>query len=427
LLVGCCTTAWYGAWAGLMTSFGFVLIPRLLGHAHLASLESCTNLTYAAATLAVVGFWDKGNPPSIRTAALTGIVFGLALLTKIQAVILPLPIVLWSFMRWRRHCVVPLLVWGGTACTVFFAGWPWLWLDPVEHLSQYLHGATDRAAISVWYLNHKYTDRNVPWHYAPNYFCWTVPFKLQLVGMVGTIVKRSEPQSEAELRWTMLSYRYTPRDFLILLAAAWPLWFFTIPGIPSYDCERLWLPSIPLWLILVGRGSAYVLCRFQAWWPLAARIFVLVFVVLALIQSAVLSRFVATPLSFYAATAGQLPGAAEHGLELNYWGDAVTRSLLEDVERQVPHDATVALAPVLHQFQAQELQIQSPILRRHGVRIVPYEESDASIQYLLIYRRLADLPSELRGTLDGWNVLSEVQIDGVQLAALLQRQRTPAE
>ncbi len=421
LLVGCCTTAWYGEWAGLITSLSFVAIPRLLGHAHIAALESCTNLTYVAATLAVVAYWDAAKPPTLRVAALTGIVFGLALLTKIQAVMLPVPIILWSLMRWRRHCFLPLVVWGGTACAVFFVGWPWLWLDPIGHLTQYLRGATDRSAISVWYLGRKYADRDVPWNYSVDYFLWTIPLKLQILGFIGSFVKRSEPQTESELRWPLLSQRLTPRDFLIILASLWPVWFFAIPGIPIYDCERLWLPAIPLWLILVGRGSAFLLQRFKAWSLRIGALFAYAFLGFAIIQTLMLHRFESTPLSFYAVTAGGMEGAVAQKLERNYWGDAVTRSLLEELVRKVPRDSVVAMAPVLHQFQTEELRRQSPILRRHGMQIVPYQSEDESIQYLLMFQRLADLPAELQGTPENWEVVSEVAIDNVQLAALLRR------
>ncbi|MDX1967936.1 MAG: glycosyltransferase family 39 protein [Planctomycetaceae bacterium] len=424
LLVGCCTTAWYGQWAGLITSLSFFAVPRLLGHAHIAALESCTNLTYAAATLAIAAYWDAAKPPTPRTAAWTGILFGLALLTKIQAVILPIPIILWALMRWRGRSLAPLVIWGGTACLVFFSGWPWLWLDPAGHLAQYLRGATDRSAISVWYLGKKYADRDLPWNYSVDYFLWTIPVKLQVIGFLGSFVKRSEPQTDAELRWPILSQRFTPRDFLIILASLWPLWFFAIPGIPVYDCERLWLPAIPLWLILVGRGSAFLLQRFRDWRPSMANLFAGAFLGFAVIQTVMLHRFESTPLSFYAVSAGGLEGAVAQKLELNYWGDAITRSLLEEVVREVPRDSVIAMAPVLHQFQTEELRRQSPILRRHGVRLVPYESGDETTRYLLIFQRLADLPPELQGTPENWKTVSEVTIDNVQLAALLRR-RSP--
>lgn len=426
LLVGCCTTKWYGQWAGLMATLGFAVVPRLIGHAHLAALESCTNLACTAATLAVAAYWPKAELPSNRTAAWTGVLLGLALLTKIQAILLPVPIIVWAILRWRRHALRPLIIWGGVGCLVFFAGWPWLWLDPVGHLTQYLRGATNRAELSVWYLGEKFTDRTVPRNYSLSYFWWTVPFKVQLLIFIGCMAKPTEPITTPEFRLPFMAQRWTSRDLLLILSSMWPLWFFTLPGIPIYDCERLWLPALPLGMVLLGRGSEIVLRRFQRWWTSGEALLCYIFITLALIQVVVFSRFAPTYLSYYGGTALGMHGVQRFNLERNYWGDALTRTLLLEIERKVPRDSVVALTPVLHQFQAEEMWRQSPILRRHGVRIVPYDAQDTSQRYLLLFRRLADLPPEFLTTMDGWELVREVEVDHVQLGALYRRVSHPA-
>lgn len=424
LIVGCCARAWYGEWAGLMSSLAFAVMPRLIGHAHLAALESITNLTCTAATLAVVAYWNPVSRPTARTAALTGILFGLALLTKIQAVLIPLPVIVWSLLRWRRQALLPLTIWGGTGLLVFFLGWPWLWLDPVNHFLEYFRGATDRAAISVWYKGEKFTDQTIPWNYPFAYFWWTIPFKLQLIGIVGICAKPLIPIESSEFRLPWIATRWSPREFLLVVAGLWPLVFFTLPGIPVYDCERLWLTSLPVWMILIGRGSEILLVRFQKWWTAGATLLCSIFLTLALIQILVLSRFAPTYLSFYGGTALGMPGVVRFNLERNYWGDAITRSLLEEVTRKVPAGETVAVTPVLHQFQAEEMWRQSPILRRHGVEVIPYEASDPSIRYVLLFYRLADLPEEFHNGHAGWEAIREIEVDNVPQAGLYRRTKS---
>jgi len=113
-----------------------------------------------------------------------------------------------------------------------------------------------------------------------------------------------------------------------------------------------------------------------------------------------------------------LSGAAESGVELNYWGDAVTRTLLEQTVTQTKPGATIAVSPVLHQFQVEELLRQSPILRRHGMRLIAYDPEKQPADYVLLFRRLADLPPELRKGPADAELLAEVSRYGVQLAAL---------
>jgi len=57
LLVGWFTGRRYGRSAGAFAAASMVLMPRTFGHAHLAALESCINLAYAAAVFYVADRW----------------------------------------------------------------------------------------------------------------------------------------------------------------------------------------------------------------------------------------------------------------------------------------------------------------------------------------------------------------------------------
>ena len=175
-------------WAGPLASLSLVLMPRVYGHAHLAALESITNLTCTAAVLAIAAWWSGPAPPTRRAALVAGIVIGLALLTKIQAVLIPVPVIVWSLLRWRQKAIEPLLVWGATALVLFFAAWPYLWLDPVGHLLEYLGRTTNRATLHCFYFGIRYEDKAVPWHYPFVMFAVTVPVGLHALGVLG--VKR---------------------------------------------------------------------------------------------------------------------------------------------------------------------------------------------------------------------------------------------
>jgi hypothetical protein len=442
-LLFCTVTRWYGLVAGVVAASSLVFMPRVFGHAHLASLETFIGLAYTATVLGVAAFWSKGNdssisrgesvttltlssglsPPTWTAACLTGVLLGLGLLTKIQAVLLPIPITVWALFHWRQRAIVPLLLWSLTGLLVLFAGWPWLWLNPASHLLEYLGRTTDRAVLSVWYFGRHFADREVPWHYPFMMFLTTVPLGLQALGVYGVWCGQ-------ESGWK------TPREQLLLVCTAFPLLVFALPGVAVYDGARLFLVVFPLWAVFIGRGGGNVvrwLGRRLSAFPTGILATALFF------GASAYGSLTLSPcyLSYYNLLVGGLRGAERLGLEPTYWGDSVTRDFLEEVVQTVPVGATLEVAPVLHQLQLDEMLNQSPILRRHGVTLRPVglpptadnpsagEREDRlrdekQPRYILVFRRKADLPQWLRDQPPGAKRLVELSRQGVWLAAFYE-------
>jgi Dolichyl-phosphate-mannose-protein mannosyltransferase len=109
-----------------------ILTPPVLAHAQLAGLDLPMAVTWLAAAV-----MSLRASPGWRNAALLGILWGLALLTKFNAVLLAPPLLAWGFasgrLRWRD---VPLIV--ATAALTFCIGWPWLWHDTLARASTYV-------------------------------------------------------------------------------------------------------------------------------------------------------------------------------------------------------------------------------------------------------------------------------------------------
>lgn len=416
LLAGWYSSVNFGVRAGWLSSLLLTFLPRLWGHAHLASLETITNLMCTAAVLAVAHGWNKASPPTVRASLIAGVCLGLAFLTKIQAILLPAPLIMWALWRWRWLAVKPLLIGGVATAVVFFVGWPWLWLNPVEHAREYFARTTARATLSVWYFGEHYTDKQVPWHYPWVIFFSTIPSATVFVGcragwphsLVSSVTNTAPSTHPLNSDWSI--------NWLLMGCIFWPLVVFSLPGIAVYDCERLFLTAFPLWAILTGRTADLLLNKtgpsFWPWWRFLFAAIVLV------IQFVNIVRFAPCHLSFYNQLIGGTAGAERLGLETTYWGDSLTRRLLEDVVQQVPRGETVLVAPVLHQFQLDDLLRQSPILQRHRVILQPYDGQQVAGQYLLLFRRRADLPDELRTGPVSAELLAETRHGTTQLAAL---------
>ncbi len=334
LLIGVVAQKWYGPAAGIVAALSVVLMPRVFGHAHLASLETFIALMYTASALAVAHFWSGPSAPSARCSALTGVIFGLTLLTKIQAILLPIPVACWALYHWRCRGILPVLIWGITGCIVFYLGWPWLWSDPLEHLAEYFGRTADRVALYTWYFGERFADREVPWHYPFVMFLTTVPVGLHLLAFTGLL-------SDEHRVWR------GQREQVLLGCVLFPLLLFAAPGVTVYDGTRLFLVVFPLWAVFAGRGAVAVLTWLQQRFSQRAATGLLA--TLLVFQAYGLAVVHPCYLSYYNLLVGGLAGAEKLGLETTYWGDSVTREFLKQTVAAVPRGSAIIVSPPLQQ------------------------------------------------------------------------------
>lgn len=377
----------FQGWAGGLTSAALVLMPRVFGHAHLASLETITNLTCTAAVLAIAAWWSGPTLPTRRAAFFAGLLMGLALLTKIQAILIPVPVIAWSLYRWRQKAIVPLLIWGTTALVLFYAAWPYLWLKPVEHLLEYLGRTTNRATLYCFYLGTRYPDKLVPWHYPFVIFAVTVPVFLHLLGAFALVPTSRTDTSPANAEQQEVA-RWVRR--LLLACGLFPLIVFALPGVAVYDGERLFLTVFPLWAIFVGHGAVRGIQRLAR--STTKGIALSVACALLVVQFGTNLQSHPCYLSYYSIAVGGTAGADRLGLELNYWGDSLTRTLLAEASSDVGEFTGVQVLPSLHPFQNDDLLRQSPILRR---RQSTTADQSGSKPLQLAFRRRADFSDAL--------------------------------
>ncbi|MCA9074237.1 MAG: glycosyltransferase family 39 protein [Planctomycetaceae bacterium] len=412
-LIGLTTSRWYGRTAGLIAALSMVLMPRLFAHAHIASLETFTNLFYVATVLSVADRWTIGDRPSWQTVMFSGVLLGFTLLTKIQGILLPIPIALWALWHWRQRAVLPIILFGLTGVALFFVSWPWLWLDPVAHVSEYLGRTTDRLTLYCWYMGHKWADTDVPWHYPAVMFAVTVPVGLHLLGMLGLLKSSHHAPRDERIE----SELPNPIRSLIALNVLWPLLFFALPGITVYDGTRLFLMVFPLWAILIGRGGSLLWESLAARW--SSRMATIALTILLLCQSYGTLAMHPVQLSYYNLLVGGLRGADRLGFEVTYWGDSVTRSMLQDIAND-RSEAPLFVAPVLHPFQLKEFQTQAAEL---SAPLMPFDDNQPwDVRRALVIRRRADSWSALTPEPPHSEVDAEVTREGVQLSGYYQIQ-----
>jgi hypothetical protein len=447
-IVGLATLRMAGPLAGTVAAAGVFLVPRVFGHAHLAALDMLTTFWFVAAILAAIEAHARGG--RWWHYSMAGVVWGLAMLTRLSGVLVAPPVVVWMIWRLRHRAIVPLLTWGLAGAGTLFASWPWLWLDPIGHTMRFLATGINRQSIKVFYAGTVWgdaTDHQAPWHYAPVMFAVALPLGLLALGLLGLWAVVRRQLSVGSCRLSVISGRrqlstdncqpttancqlstdncqLTTAYWLVMGSLALVLIASSWPGRPIYDGVRLFLMVFPLWAISVGIGAKW-LVEHRAWsrWSYVARVGVVAAAVAA--QGIGLILYHPCYLSHYSLLVGGLPGAQRLGFEVTYWGDSVTEDLLQEAARRA-EGQSVLFGPNLAPYQAPYVGFLSPALNRSQSFLVGWNKEDPRVResaqncrYAVIYRReanLADLPEPI---LNG-PVVAEKAILGVWLARVIE-------
>ncbi len=384
--------------AGLVAGLSLLMMPRVFAHAHLAALDTFITLFWAVALVGIVG--ASRQPRVIPAMVGAGLLWGLALLTKIHAWFLPPVAILWLVTQLPLRRAIPaLMIWLATGLVVFLLGWPWLWTDPLGRLSGYLGTGVARVSIRVQYFGTVYADRDVPWHYPWFYFLATVPVGLLAMAACGTIRGWSDPVLRATTRLWVGSIAL----FLGLFST----------NVAVYDGERLFLVVFPFLAILTGQGFGFL-------WRDRRRARRAILLTVLVLQAGGVVWMHPFGLSYYNALVGGLPGAERLGLELTYWGDAVDDVLLDRLADEARANDSAALVPTLApdqgKFATTRRLVRIPLVVGDG-------DAASAADYLLVARRTAYWSAAVRDRLarDQWVAVRSRQ--GVWLSALLTRRK----
>ena len=125
-----------GIAAGLFAAAAVVTMPRVFFHAHLGASDFAHAATWFLATLA---FYHATGSRRWWAPLLAGLGLGLALLTKINAVLLLPYWTIWLLIyRRNSRAWFVFLLSLPVALAVLIAGWPWIWGNPVAGLANWV-------------------------------------------------------------------------------------------------------------------------------------------------------------------------------------------------------------------------------------------------------------------------------------------------
>lgn len=318
-----------GERAGLVAAAVFVLMPRLFAHGHFANLEMATLLLWL---LTIIAF-ERGIERRGWSIA-CGALFGLALLTKINALFLPVLLLPWGFLFHGRKALRNAAAMALCGPLIFFAGWPVMWYHPIETLRAYLANKAQRMIIPVYYLGATYRDRFAPWHY---------PFVMLLATTPLPVLAAAAAGLWRHVRALRAKWKESAHEALVIWAFLFPVCLLALPGVPKYDGIRLMLPAYPFLAALAASGAVAAwdsLGRARRWAGAAS--------------AAVLAAWLLLPvvalhpyqLCYYGELVGGPWGAAKLGFETTYWDDTFDARALDYLNKQTPPGGKVAFVAV---------------------------------------------------------------------------------
>ncbi len=402
-----------GAAGGLFAAALTVFCPRLFAHSLMATYDVAMCLTWVATTLAFYrGMTSRG------WAVAAGFIFGAALLTKVNALLLPLALWPWGLYFHRKKALFAIVSMCVAGPVVFAAGWPWLWIHPVKNMAEYVVDKFPPGVVPSWFLSWTGTQAiawratprvlylgkvlatGAPWHYPFVLFFLTMP----LATLVGSCLSAFAAKRESAGR---------PLVALVWWSILVQLLVFAFVMKP-FDGVRLFLPVLPLAAIAAGIGLAYVGRHVRlAWIVLAALVFV----------SPLAEFFVYEPygMSYFTPIVGGLPGAEKLGMEVTYYGEAVDSGGFTTINSRSKEGDKVAYAPL---FKKLPLLLPSEYVR-YGflnwglVPVAPWDDWD----YLIFVNRGGEIDETDKANLTQGKVIHENRLLGVTLSKILMRER----
>jgi len=370
----------FGRRVGLFAALAYALLPRPFYHAHLNAFDVPITLALTAVTYA---YWR--SLIARRWALVTGVLFGVALATKHNSWILPgvfaihfaLVIALDRVRRKRAASAVqadastaaaassasaaprlrPLPYWvlamAALGPVIFVASWPWLWNDTLARFERY-------AAFHVHhdYYNIAYFGVNYFWPPFPVSYPWvmtlyTVPVTTLLLAVVGLTVRSRVVLNDvrAALRGEQAE---DPRLTSVLWLGAMlaPLVLISLPWTPIFGGTKHWFPAYPFLALFAGVGFDRALSVYADWLSrsrlarLRAHVQWLLGALMLLPAAVETAHSHPFGLSHYGFAAGFVPGAADRGMNRQFWG-FTTRSLSDFFHRQLPVGGRVWICDTL--------------------------------------------------------------------------------
>jgi 4-amino-4-deoxy-L-arabinose transferase-like glycosyltransferase len=309
--------------AAIFAALAFATMPRVFYHSHLDCFD--VPITFFSALTAYL-YWR--SLVDRRWLPWLGLAFGLALATKHNSWILPgifLVHFVWLRMdetrtgRPKRASAAWLGAMLLIGPLVFFGTWPWLWRDTWDRIGAYVTFHLRHVHYTYQYLGVSYFEPPLPVSVPFVMTVFTVSLTVLALAATGIVYRRRALRPPWRLEAGEEVTRRTEVLWLGCLVA--PLLAIALPTSPIFGGTKHWLPAYPFLALFAGWGFEGIMeCAQLRLWPRArwpSWAFAAFFLLPGAVQTAHSHPF---GLSHYMPIAGGVPGAADLGMNRQFWG-----------------------------------------------------------------------------------------------------------
>ncbi len=311
-----------GRRVALCAALFLLVLPRFFFHAHVAALDVPGALAYIGGVLC---FYHLRNQRAWWATLVFGVLWGLGIATKINAAFVMPTVALWWLFYDRRGYLLGRIIGASLlGIAVFVAVWPWLWVDPITRISDYIRWVTvDHWQIPQWFMGAALLPP--PWYFAPVMAVMTTPLPMLVAALAAPWIVTRESRGYVHL---------------VGLATLMPLGALMLSS-TVYDNDRLLMAFYPMMALL----AAVAVVRLADDVALRVRMTSsVVCVVLCLVVSVrpVYDAVRLWPhlLSYYSESIGGLPGAQRLQMDHTYWNETYAEAI-DFINRDAPTNATV--------------------------------------------------------------------------------------
>ena len=327
----------------LFAALAFALMPRVFYHSHLACFD--IPITFFV-TLTAYTYWRA--LADRRWVPFVGLTFGLALATKHNSWMLPgIFLIHFAWVRLDQSRANRLerssIAWLPSMLVIgpltLIGTWPWLWHDTWGRLLSYVTFHLRHVHYTYQYLGVSYFEPPLPASAPFVMTLFTVSLTVLALALLGLYDQRQGLRPWWRVRPGDTTGLRT--DVLWLGCMVAPLLAIALPSSPIFGGTKHWLAAYPFVALFAGWGLLAITERaeLQVWmgrrWPSWA------LAVLCLLPSAVETAH-SHPfgLSHYTPVAGGVPGAADLGMNRQFWG-FTTGSLANWITVKLPDGGSV--------------------------------------------------------------------------------------
>lgn len=241
---------------------------------------------------------------------------------------------------------------------IFVLTWPWIWNQTFERIAWYVNFHTAHDYYNIAYFGQTHFEPPFPIHY-PFVMTFFTVSAVVLAMAIFALVLRLPVMLPSPLRQrffpnTILRPDTRSTDVLLVGALLAPMVVIALPTSPIFGGTKHWMPSYPFMALYAGLGfrvlSNVLWDQAQVRLGLTQRfspvLTAALFVVLLAPSAQATAHSHPFGLSHYTYAAGGVPGAADLGMNRQFWG-FTTRSLADFFIEEMPDGGTVWLCDMV--------------------------------------------------------------------------------